>query len=77
MMRPQKRYIRAFDPCSAHPDPNRAMMPEVPPIAVEAIGANTICVTMGSVSRVLDGVALCDVVNKCLHDFRHPQYPDD
>lgn len=69
-MRPQKRYIPTFDPISIHPDPNRAMMPTAPPIEIEAIGPNTVRVTIGEVSRVLDGIALCDAVNQCLGDWR-------
>ncbi len=70
-MIPQKRYIPTFDPVSVHPDPNRAMMPAAPPIEIEAIGPNTVRMTVGEVSRVFDGIALCEIVNKCLDDFRH------
>lgn len=70
-MRPQKRYVSTFDPVSANPDPNRAMMPATPPIEIEAIGPNTVRVSIGGVKRVFDGIALCDAVHKCLNDFRH------
>ena len=69
-MRPQKRYVPTLDPISANPDPNLAMMPAAPPVELEAIGPNTIKITVGGVSRVLDGISLCDAVNKCLGDWR-------
>ena len=69
-MKPQKRYIPTFDPVSVNPDPNRAMMPAAPPIEIEAIGPNTVRMTVGGVSRVFDGIALCNAVNKCISDFR-------
>jgi hypothetical protein len=69
-MRPQKRYVPTFDQVSVNPDQNRAMMPAAPPIEIEAIGPNTVRVSIGGVSRVLDGISLCNVVNECLGDFR-------
>lgn len=75
-MRPQKRYVPTFDPNSAHPDPNRAMMPAAPPMEIEAIGPNTVRVSLGGVSRVLDGVALSNAVNDCLGDWRMRATPN-
>lgn len=69
-MRPKKRYVPTFDPISVHPNPNRAMMPTAPPIEIEAIGPNTVRITLGETTRVLDGVALSDAVNRCLIDWR-------
>lgn len=68
MMKPQKRYVPTFDPIPAHPD--RAMFLGAPPIEIEAIGVNTVRVTIGEVSRVLDGIALSNAVNECLADWR-------
>lgn len=69
-MRPQKRYVPTFDPVSVNPDPKRAMMPAAPPIEIEAIGANTVRITVGAVARVLDGISLCNAVNECIGDWR-------
>jgi hypothetical protein len=73
-MRPQKRYVPTFDPVSVNPDPNRAMMPAAPPIEIEAIGPNTVRLTVGGASRVLDGIAPSNAVNDCLADWRMRQH---
>lgn len=69
-MRGVVRYVPTFDPITINPDPKRAMFPAAPPIAIGAIGANTIQLTIGGVSRVVDGISLCNAVNQCLSDWR-------
>jgi hypothetical protein len=64
-----KRHVPTFDPISVNSDPDRAVMP-APPIEIEAIGPNTIRIRVGETPRVLDGVSLCDAVNKCLGGWR-------
>ena len=62
--------IPTFDPFPLRPDPERALYPSAPPMRIEAIGPNEVRITIGEVSRVVDGVALSNAVNGALHNFR-------
>lgn len=69
-MRTLKRYIASFDPVAIQVAPERAKYPAAPPMEIEAVGDNEVRITIGGVSRVIDGISLSNAINEVVHNYR-------
>lgn len=62
--------IPTFDPISVGGDVTTPMYPSAPPMRIQAVGPNEVKITIGDVSRVVDGVTLSNAVNGEMEKFR-------
>lgn len=66
----QIRRVATFDPINIRAYDDRQMFPAAPPMEIEAISINTIKITIGGITRLVDGISLCNAVNQSIGDWR-------